>query len=263
MLILDGRMIGPFPESFQMMSAGFVPDFLGGGNLNHTAIGVCVLIALAFVAIEIRKRSVSSKYKVEDLPFALFIVKLLIAIGVFGLFGYWFGLHNGIPNVFVLVGTLVVIYSYVTSKTILGRHIYATGGNARTSELSGVKTKQIVFWVYVNMSILAALAGMVFVARLNAANPRAGVGAELEAIAAAFIGGASPSGGVGKVSGAIAGAMIVGIMDNGMSILGISQDLRQVATGLLLLAAVIFDVLLKSKSTKAAKKPLKTQSQDA
>ena len=262
MLILDGRMLGPFPESFRRMSAGFVPDFFGGQNINLTAVLTCALLAVIIVAIELKKRRTASVYGVDKLPTSFFMVKLGLIMGVFGMFAYWFGASNGIPNVLVVLGILVVIYSFIANKTIIGRHIYATGHNAKASELSGVKTKQIVFWVYVNMAMLAALAGMVFVARLDAANPRAGVGAELQAIAAAFIGGASPAGGVGKVSGAIAGAMIVGIVENGLSIMGARVSDRQVAVGVLLLVAVIFDVFMKSRVEKKAKKSLATESKE-
>ena len=132
----------------------------------------------------------------------------------------------------------------------MGRHLYAAGGNPNTAELSGIKVKQVVFWVYVNMGVLAALAGMVFTARLNVAMPRAGAGFELQAIAAAFIGGASPSGGVGKVSGALIGAMVVGVINQGMSILGQGPDRQQIVTGIVLLVAVIFDVVSKNRADK-------------
>jgi putative multiple sugar transport system permease protein len=265
MLILDGRMLSPFPTSFQMMSAGFVPDFVsdivGGSDINLTAVFICALIAILIIIANIRNRRISNKYGVEKLPIAFFVIKLIFVTGIFGLFAYWFGASNGIPNVLVVLSILVLIYSYIANKTILGRHIYATGSNAKASELSGIKTKKIVFWVYVNMAVLASLAGMVFAARLNAANPRVGEGAELQAIAAAFIGGASPAGGVGKVSGAIAGAMLVGIMNNGMSIMGVSISDRQVVTGFLLLAAVIFDVLMKNRAERNIKGPIRNKSQ--
>ena len=257
MVFLGGRMIGPFPSRFQAMATGFVPDFLGGlfGQLdfNITTGVVCGTLALIIIIIELNKRKTSRKYGVDSLPMPLFIIKILLIVGLIGLFGYWLGNANGIPVVLVLLGILFVVYSFITNKTIVGRHIYATGGNAKTSELSGVKTKQIVFWVYVNMAMLAALAGMIFVARLNLANPRVGVGDELQAIAAAFIGGASPSGGVGKVSGAIAGAMLIGILDNAMNHIGWSLDARLVVIGLVLLAAVIFDVLMKNRATRRSK----------
>ena len=255
MVIVDGRLIAPFPASFQMMATGFVPDFLGGQGVNLTAVLACVVLALVIILMECKNRRTSSKYGVEDVPLGFFVAKLLLVLIVFGLFAYWFGASNGIPNVLVVLGVLIVIYSYMANKTILGRHIYATGSNTKASELSGIKTKKIVFWVYVNMAVLATFAGMIAAARFNGVNPRVGDGMELQAIAAAFIGGASPAGGVGKVSGAIAGAMIVGIMSNGMRILGVSVDMIQVTTGLLLLAAVIFDVLMKSRVEKRVRKP--------
>ena len=252
MIILDGLFVGPFPTSFQMMSAGFIPDVFGGGGFNIMAVAVCAIIALAFVTIEIRKRAVSKKYGVEAEPIVFFIIRLVLIVAAIGLFAYWFGASNGIPNILVVLGILVVVYSYIANKTIMGRHIYATGGNPKTAELSGVKVKRVVFWVYVNMGLLAALAGLVFTARLNSAMPRAGMGFELQAIAAAFIGGASPYGGVGKVSGAIIGAMIVGIISNGMSIMGVSVDMQQVITGMVLLLAVIFDVYTKNRTPKTS-----------
>jgi len=152
----------------------------------------------------------------------------------------------------VLIGILAAIYAFVTTRTVLGRHLYAAGGNPDTAELSGIKVKKVVFWVYVNMGVLAALAGMVFTARLNVAMPRAGAGFELQAIAAAFIGGASPKGGVGKVSGALTGALFVGIINQGMTIMGIGVDIQQIVTGLVLVIAVIFDVLSRQRSEKVS-----------
>jgi len=251
MIVLDGQFIGPFPSNFQLMAAGFVPDIFGGTNVNIMAIAVFAVTALIFVCLEFRKRVISIRYEVDTLPLYLFAAKLIIIVTAIGLFGYWFGMSNGIPNVLVVLGLLLIVYSYVANRTLIGRHIYASGGNPKAAELSGIKTKSIVFWVYVNMGMLAALAGLVFAARLNVAMPRAGTGMELQAIAAAFIGGASPHGGVGKITGAIVGAAIVGIISNGMTIRGISVDLQQVITGLVLLAAVIFDVLTKQRAKAA------------
>jgi len=258
MIMLDGRMLGPFPTSYQMMAAGFVPDIFGGMTImgtqfNVMAMVVCLVIALIFVGVELKNRRNSIRYGIETLPLPFFIAKISFVVIAIGLFGYWFGASNGIPNVAVLLGVLIVVYSYFTNRTIMGRHLYATGHNPEAAKLSGIKTKQVVFWVYVSMGVLASLAGLVFTARLNTAMPRAGVGFELEAIAAAFIGGASPYGGVGKVTGAIIGAMIVGVLTNGMSILGVSVSMQQVITGLALLAAVIFDVYTKSRKASAEK----------
>lgn len=145
-------------------------------------------------------------------------------------------------------GSLVLIYSFITNKTIPGRHIYAFGGNPKAAKLSGVKTKKVLFWVYVNMGFLAALAGIVFTGRLNSATPKAGNGFELDAIASCFIGGASTTGGIGTVVGAIVGGLLMGVLNNGMSIMGVSIDWQQAIKGFVLLAAVAFDVYSKSKS---------------
>ena len=149
--------------------------------------------------------------------------------------------------VLVIVVILVVVYSFFTMKTIPGRHIYAFGGNEKASKLSGVNVKKTLFWVYVNMSVLAAFAGIIFTGRLGSATPKAGVNFELDAIAACFIGGASTTGGVGTVIGAIVGGLLMGVLNNGMSILGVSIDWQQTIKGFVLLSAVAFDVHSKSK----------------
>ena len=146
------------------------------------------------------------------------------------------------PNVLIIMAVLIAAYGFFTNRTIIGRQIYAVGGNIRAAELSGVKTARLTFFTFVNMGVLAALAGLVFAARLNTATPKAGIGFELDVIAACFIGGASAYGGVGKVTGAVIGAFIMGVMNNGMSILGIGIDYQQVIKGLVLLGAVCVDV---------------------
>jgi len=185
------------------------------------------------------------------MPF--FIAKLALIAGAINLFGYWFASSRGVPNILILLVALIAIYSFVAKNTVMGRHIYATGGSEKAAELSGIKVKRVVFWVYVNMGVLAALAGMVFAARLNAATPRAEAGFELQAIAAAFIGGASPYGGVGKVTGAIIGAMVMGVLNNGLSLLGVSAAVQNVIIGFVLLAAVIFAVYTRSAKTAKEK----------
>ena len=142
---------------------------------------------------------------------------------------------------------LAVLYAFFTEKVTTGRRIYALGGNEKAAKLSGIKTDRLVFLTFCNMGVLAALAGMIVAARLNSSTPKAGVGFELDVIAAVFIGGASMSGGVGKILGAVVGALIMGVMNNGMSIMGIGIDYQQMIKGLVLLAAVIFDVYNKSK----------------
>ncbi|GAE32507.1 L-arabinose ABC transporter [Halalkalibacter hemicellulosilyticusJCM 9152] len=143
---------------------------------------------------------------------------------------------------------LIVVFSFIMNKTVMGRHIYATGGNQKAAELSGVKTKRVTFWVFVNMGFLSAVAGLIYAARLNAATPRAGTMFELDAIAAAFIGGASMAGGVGTIVGAVVGGLVMGVMNNGMSLIGITIDWQQAIKGLVLLAAVGFDIYNRNKS---------------
>ncbi|CAG9711329.1 membrane hypothetical protein [Clostridium neonatale] len=160
---------------------------------------------------------------------------------------YWLSRYKGMPFVFIILGALILFYSFVTNRTVIGRHIYALGGNEKATKLSGIKTKRVMFMVYVNMGVMAALAGLLFAARLNAAAPSAGEGFELDAIAACYIGGASASGGIGTIVGAIIGGLVMGILNNGMSLVGVGVDWQQAIKGLVLLAAVAFDIYNQSK----------------
>jgi putative multiple sugar transport system permease protein len=162
-------------------------------------------------------------------------------------FSYLLATYRGMPNVLIVMAVLIVAYSFIANRTVIGRRVYAVGGNEKASKLSGIKTERVTFYTFVNMGVLAALAGLIFAARLNTATPKAGTGFELDVIAACFIGGASASGGVGKVMGAVIGAFIMGVMNNGMSIMGIGIDYQQVIKGLVLLAAVFLDVYNKNK----------------
>src|SRR5690606_27445294 len=158
------------------------------------------------------------------------------------LFSYMLASYKGLPNVLIVMAILIVAYDFGTRRTTVGRRIYALGGNEKAARLSGVRTERLTFLAFANMGMLAALAGLVFAARLNTATPKAGLGFELDVIAACFIGGASASGGIGRVTGAVVGAFIMGVMNNGMSILGIGIDYQQVIKGLVLLTAVYIDV---------------------
>jgi putative multiple sugar transport system permease protein len=180
-------------------------------------------------------------------PFPFFVGKYgLISIALVYM-SYLLATFRGLPNVFIIMALLIAIYSFIANRTTIGRRIYAIGGNEKAAKLSGIPSEKLVFLTFANMGMLAALAGLVFAARLNTATPKAGISFELDVIAAVFIGGASMSGGVGTVVGAIVGAFIMGVMNNGMSILGIGIDWQQVIKGLVLLAAVVFDVYNKKK----------------
>ena len=241
--VLQGQSVGPFPSTFQKLSSGFIPElFPGTGTLHPTSLLIGILLAFAMVYASARGRAREHSHGIEVEPYAFFVGKSAILAFVVLYFAYMIASHRGLPNVLVVMTVLIALYAFVTRRTVIGRHIYAVGGNAKAAKLSGIKTERLTFLTFVNMGVLAALAGLVFAARLNTATPKAGVGFELDVIAACFIGGASAYGGVGRVGGAVVGAMIMGVMNNGMSILGIGIDYQQVIKGLVLLGAVCIDV---------------------
>ncbi|SAK66250.1 monosaccharide-transporting ATPase [Caballeronia catudaia] len=245
--LLQGQSIGPFPDVFAIVSSGFIPDFFNGQNLRITSLLLGLLVGLAFFYIESRQRSKAAKHGVDSGSFAMFIVKNVVLTAFIVYFSYLLASYRGMPTVLIIMGVLIGAYTFVMNRTTIGRRIYAVGGNVKAAKLSGVNTERISFYAFVNMGVLAALAGLIFAARLNSATPKAGTGFELDVIAACFIGGASASGGVGKVMGAVIGAFIMGVMNNGMSIMGIGIDYQQVIKGLVLLAAVFIDVYNKNK----------------
>jgi putative multiple sugar transport system permease protein len=253
--LLNGQNIGPFPKSFQALSTGFLPDLfgvadeaaLGFERMNLTALLLIMVAALFVIWIGWRKRGQDAAFGITPEPLTVFWVRNLIVAGALIFVGYKLAIFRGLPNVLMVLAVLTVIYAFFTEQTTQGRRIYALGGNEKAAKLSGIKTERLVFFCFMNMGALAALAGMIVAARLNSSTPKAGNGFELDVIAAVFIGGASMSGGVGKIVGVVTGALIMGVMNNGMSILGIGIDYQQVIKGLVLLAAVIFDVYNKSK----------------
>ena len=250
LVMLKGQTIAPMPDLFRKLSSDFIPDFLGSGGLNITALALVGAVLLIYAFSELRDRNNKLSYGFEILPFPLWVLKILLISAVVMAFTHQLALHKGIPMVLLLLGVLVLIYSFITQKTVFGRHVYAFGGNEKAAKLSGIDTDRVFFLVYANMGLLAAVAGLVFAGRLNAASPKAGTNFELDAIAACFIGGASASGGIGTVVGAIIGGLIMGVLNNGMSILGVSIDWQQVIKGLVLLGAVSFDVYTKNKASK-------------
>lgn len=248
LVLLQGESIGPFPTSFQRISTGFIPDFFHIEGIHLTTILIGALLCIILIILDYRTRLNQQKYGFEVLPINIFILKsLVVSAAVMGLC-YLLASYKGLPNVLVLLFALIALYSFVSSQTVIGRRIYAMGGNEKAARLSGVNTSRLLFLTFVNMGVLAALAGLIVAARLNSATPNAGTGFELDVIAACFIGGASASGGIGKVIGAVVGAFIIGVMNNGMSIMGLGIDWQQVIKGLVLLVAVFFDVYNKSKN---------------
>lgn len=247
LIALDGRTLAPFPEEFRSLSSAFVPDIFGDGELQLLSILIGVVFSIFLVLNELRARRTDIKFNFETLSLPMFIAKLAAMVIVINVFAYVLALYEGIPYVLIVLTLIVIGYTFLMNKTTFGRHIYAVGGNAKAAQLSGIKTKKSKFLVFVNMGVLAALAGLIFAGRLNAATPQAGNLFELDAIAAAVIGGASFTGGVGTVMGAVIGALVMGVLNNGMSLMGIGIDWQQGIKGLVLLGAVAFDVLNKNK----------------
>lgn len=251
-VLLQGESVGPFPRGFQNISSGFIPDFfngsLNGKPFHITTILIGILLSAVLIYIDFRSRKNQQKYGFEVTPIYFFIVKnIVITAAVMG-FCYLMASYKGLPNVLILLFVLITGYAFVTSQTTIGRRIYAMGGNEKAARLSGVNTSRLLFTTFVNMGILSALAGLIVAARLNSSTPNAGDGMELDVIAACFIGGASASGGIGTVIGAVVGAFMIGVLNNGMSIVGLGIDWQKVVKGLVLLTAVLFDVYNKKKS---------------
>ncbi|MDP9561035.1 UNVERIFIED_ORG: putative multiple sugar transport system permease protein [Rhizobium nepotum] len=247
LFVLGGKNIGPFPTDFQIISTGFLPDIGGIEGLNTTSMILTLVITVVLFYLAWRRRVVNVKHGIDVEPFSFFIVQNLLISGAILFLGYQLSTYRGLPNVLIVMLVLIALYSFVTRRTTIGRRVYAMGGNEKATKLSGINTERLSFLTFVNMGVLAGLAGMIIATRLNSATPKAGVGFELDVIAACFIGGASASGGVGKITGAVIGAFIMGVMNNGMSIVGLGIDFQQMVKGLVLLAAVFFDVYNKNK----------------
>jgi putative multiple sugar transport system permease protein len=250
-LMLKGLTLGPFPEAFQQISSGFVPDFLGGEDApaNLIALAAGLLIAVLYVFVKLRQRVIRSRNDLELTPTPLFLAQVVLIIAVIGLASYWLASYRGLPIILIIIGLLIFIYTFFTQRTVPGRYLYAMGGNEKAAKLSGIDTNKVLFFAYVNMGVLSAIAGIATASRLNAAAPSAGKDFELDAIASCFIGGASATGGIGTIVGAIIGALVMGVLNNGMSIMGVGSDIQQVVKGLVLLLAVGFDIMSKKRGS--------------
>ncbi|MEV3988738.1 multiple monosaccharide ABC transporter permease [Streptomyces sp. NPDC049837] len=249
-IVLEGQSIAPFPEGFQNIAKGFIPE-MGPYTQYHNPTLLLGLVAVVFLLLrEWRDRRRQLAHELEVLPFGLWALKCTAITAAVVAFTLTLASFHGVPVVMLIMCALLIGLGYVMRNAVIGRHVYALGGNKAAAQLSGVKDKRVTFLVFVNMGVLAALAGCVYAARLNAGTPQAGLNFELEAIAASFIGGASMSGGVGTVMGAVIGGLVLGVLNNGMSLVGIGTDYQQVIKGLVLLAAVGFDVWNKRKAGK-------------
>ena len=252
--ILGNRGRGPFPDEVRTLSNGFTASYLGnvglgalgGADLFSLLVGVVAVAGI--VTVQWRSRAGRVRYGQAVEPLPLFVTKIVIAGVVVMFVIIQLARFRNLPWVLVLLAGLVLGYTVLTNRAVFGRQIYAVGGNLQAATLSGVKVKSVVFWIFVNMGVLAALAGIIFAGRLNQANPTGGDQFELDAIAAAFIGGAAVQGGVGKVVGAITGGLIMGVINNGMSLIGAPSEQVMLVKGAVLLAAVAFDVWTKRRA---------------
>ena len=223
----------------------YIPDFFGGASLNVTCLVAGIVAVIIYVVAQLRSRMNKIKKGYETEKFATMIVKTVLISAVIFAFSLRLAQHKGIPSVLIWVLLVVIVYSYITSNTTVGRYFYAVGGNEKATKLSGINTNRVYFLAYLNMGLLSALAGMVTIARMTSAQPTYGQNYEMDAIGSCFIGGASAYGGIGTVPGVIVGAVLMGVINMGMSLMGVDQNMQKVVKGLVLLAAVIFDVVSK------------------
>lgn len=251
-VVLNGMTVSLKNETFIKIFGGgadcYIPDIFKVEGFNVTCMLVGVLACALYIVIQM-KGYMSRKAKgYETGSFKALIAKTVVLCAVIIWFSYSLALYKGIPTALVWVLVIVLIYGYITSKTTIGRHFYAVGGNEKATKLSGINTERVYFLAYTNMGILAALAGMMTIARMTSAQPTYGQNYEMDAIGSCFIGGASAYGGIGTVPGVIVGAVLMGVINLGMSIMGVDANYQKVVKGLVLLAAVIFDVVSKKKS---------------
>ncbi|MET9954880.1 multiple monosaccharide ABC transporter permease [Streptomyces sp. NPDC006339] len=247
-IFLEGRSLAPFPEGFQNLAKGFLPEMGPYTQYHNPTLLLGLALVVTLLVREARDRRRRAEYELDPLPTGLWVLKCVAITAAVVAFTLTLASFHGVPVVLLVMGVLLVGLGYVMRHTVIGRHVYALGGNKAAAKLSGVRDRRVTFLVFVNMGVLAALAGCVYAARLNAGTPQAGLTFELEAIAAAFIGGASMSGGIGKVTGAVIGGLVLGVLNNGMSLVGVGTDYQQVIKGLVLLAAVGFDVWNKRRA---------------
>lgn len=238
-------------QAFNDIGNGFIPDLdisIGFLDKYHKLTLLLGLVAIvAFIASEIQTRKKKLAYNFEVLPIDMFILKLIFISVLIGAVAWIMSGYNGLSWTLVIVLVVVALYHFVTTQTVLGRHIYAVGGNPEAAELSGISVKRVTYIVFASMGVLSGLSGILFASRLRSATPTAGTLFELDAIAAAYIGGVSAAGGVGNVIGSIIGALVYMSLTSGMNLMGIDIAYQYIVRGLVLVAAVIFDVTTRSR----------------
>jgi len=249
--VLGNISLSPFPPAYQKVAGGFLNGLLGGNGFDAFTLIVAAIAVAGYAFSSYRSRAGRIRYQqsVEAMP--LFILRIVLVAAVVMAFAWQLAHSRGLPIVLIILAVLILVYNTVTNRTVFGRHVYAIGGNLSAAQLSGVKVKLVNFWIFVNMGLLAGVAGAIYSSRSNGAQPAAGNMFELDAIAACFIGGASTTGGVGRVTGAMVGGLIMAVMSNGMQLMGVPQSTQQIVKGLVLLLAVAFDIYNKRRAGAA------------
>ena len=246
-VVLNGRSIGPYPEAFQFLATGFFPDIVPGASRHVLTILIGVVGTLIFIAVQLVDHFRNQKLGLPTSGAGALIGKIVLISAFINALCWLLSGYKGISFVMLLLVALILIFSFITKKSVFGRHLYAMGGNIKAAQLSGINTKKMMFIVYTISGLMATIAGMLVCARLNSASPKAGTGYETDAIAACFLGGASISGGAGSVFGVLVGALIMGVLNNGMSLLGVSIDWQSAIKGLVVLVAVACDMIFKNR----------------
>ena len=252
-VVLQGKTMSVTNEKFVQIFGGgakcYVPDIFGGSELNILCMVVGIIACALYLFFTFRSSAARRKAGLETERPLVTVVKAVVIVAVIMFFTIRLAQYKGLPMALIWVVAVVLIYTYITSKTTVGRYLYAIGGNEVATRLSGIDTRKIYFFAYANMGLLAGLAGILTIARLTSAQPTYGQNYEMDAIGSCFIGGASAYGGVGTVPGVIIGALLMGVINIGMSIMGVDANWQKVVKGLVLLAAVIFDVVSKKKNS--------------
>ncbi|MDD3412992.1 MAG: sugar ABC transporter permease [Lachnospiraceae bacterium] len=247
-VVLNGMTISPLPDNYLNIFNSYIPDFLGGNEgFNLTCFVAGIVACIIFVLLQLKSRINKARKGYETGSTIGMLMKCVLTCAVIIAFMYKLALYKGIPVILVWVVAILLIYNYIATKTTIGRYFYAVGGNEKATKLSGINTNSVYFIAYINMAFLTAVTSMVCIARLNSANPTAGNLYEMDAIGACFIGGASAYGGVGTVGGIVTGAVLVGVLNLGMSIIGVDANWQKVVKGCVVLFAVIFDIFSKKK----------------
>ncbi len=250
-VVMQGFAIGVNDPVFLNVFGGgadcYIPDFFHGTDFNITCMVVGVAVAVIYVVVEMKNRVSAAAKGFDVAPIYQLLIRLVAVCGVVLWMFYKLAQYKGIPAGLIWIAVVLLAYGYITSKTTVGRYLYAVGGNEKATRLSGIDSRKVYFFAYINMGLMAGLAGILTIARASGAQPTFGQGYEMDAIAACFIGGASAYGGEGSIFGVIIGAVLMGVINQGMSIMGMSANYQKVVKGIVVLVAIIFDVLSNKK----------------